>query len=105
MRAGALKESIDVYQPGSYTVNAYGEQVDTWNKLTTVRARILMSTASDMMLQSVEVGASVLAVEIRYLQTVHENMRIVYESVSYDIKKVQHKYRKVTQLYCKEVQA
>ena len=86
MRAGLLKEVIDVYRPTT-TTNGLGEQVTTYTKVNSYRARVVHRSHNRENFEG----------DIHYPNTQSLQLRIYVDIQDNDIIKFQEHYYRLTQ--------
>jgi head-tail adaptor len=86
MRAGILKEIVDVYRP-TVTTNSLGEQTTAYTKVHTYRARIVHNSRDRENIHG----------DVTYPNTYNLQVRIYCDIQDYDILKVQDHYYRLTQ--------
>ena len=89
MRAGLLRETI-VIQTSSNGQNDYGEVTKSWSTHATRRCQVVQKSrgGEGELAGAIREQADVEFV-IRHLSTVTNDMRIVYDSVNYNILRVE----------------
>lgn len=86
MRAGLLKEVVDIYRP-TVTTNTLGEQMTTYTKVNTYRARVVHRSHNRDNFEG----------DINYPNTQHLQLRIYVDIKDNDIIKFQDHYYRLTQ--------
>lgn len=86
MRAGLLKEVVDIYRP-TVSTNALGEQVTIYTKVNTYRARVVHRNHNRDNFEG----------DINYPNVQHLQLRIYVDIKDNDIIKFQEHYYRLTQ--------
>lgn len=86
MRAGLLKEVVDIYRP-TVSTNALGEQVTIYTKVNTYRARVVHHSHNRDNFEG----------DINYPNVQHLQLRIYVDIKDNDIIKFQEHYYRLTQ--------
>lgn len=86
MRAGLLKEVVDIYRP-TVSTNALGEQVTIYTKVNTYRARVVHRSHNRDNFEG----------DINYPNVQHLQLRIYVDIKDNDIIKFQEHYYRLTQ--------
>ena len=95
MRAGLLRETI-VIQTSSNSQNGYGEVTKSWSTHATRRCMVVQKGGSEGKLAGAIREEADVEFVIRHLSTVTTSMRIVYDSVNYNILRVESDQRNRT---------
>lgn len=81
MRAGKLDQSITIETFGT-TTDALGEEIKGWTDFATVRARFIPERMTESLEAGRPVGQRRGTFEIRWLDSLTEKMRIVFDDGS-----------------------
>lgn len=88
MRAGRLNRTISILSPASTAQDATGQPVVTWSTFAAVPASVMPITGREYFAAQQEVGRVDTRISIRYLSGVDVQMRVLYDSLQYDIEAV-----------------
>ena len=104
MAIGNLDRQITIQTP-TLTQDEYGEAVTTWSTLATTWAWVRYKSGGEAIFASKDTATADCIFTIRYRSGITEKLRIVYESVNYDILHIAEVgRRKYMELTAKKVQ-
>lgn len=88
MRSGKLNRKISIQQPVSAAKDAYGAEVVTWSTLANVWASRQQLSGREYFAAQQELSNIGIKFRIRYRDDVEPKMRVVSDSLTYDIESV-----------------
>ena len=98
MRAGLLKDIIEIHEP-EITINDVGEQTTTYKKKSEIRARVIHGSGSRGVSNDEVVYPYTKNVQVRIYQNIDDFDRVKYDGKFYRILSIETK----KDLQCKDV--
>jgi len=87
MVAGRLRHQITI-QEQTTTQDEYGQAIETWTAIATVRASIEPIRGKEYFSSNERNAEVTTKITIRHISGIYPNMRIIYQNKAYDIKDV-----------------
>lgn len=87
MRAGKLDRIITIQRLTS-TVDQYGQVLETWADLATVRAQLIQATTEEFMKGWGASTEAATAFRIRHMDGITPADRVTYQGRAYDLKEI-----------------
>jgi len=87
LRAGLLRESVTILRP-VVTRNDYGEEVTTWEQVTTTRCRVDFRSGTRAVQTDEVFGATTVVFTLRRFYTLDVYMRLQWHGRLYSIQSV-----------------
>ena len=84
MEAGKLKEKITFIQPVT-SKNGYGQEITSWINFLTTKSDITYSSGNRVTENNEIINTYVLTFHIRYVKSINEQMRIVFNGKKYRV--------------------